>query len=161
MYKTRLAEPQLDDAFLLEVYGSTRMEEMAQWGWSESDKHSFLHMQYRMQQQSYRMQYPEIVNRIILVNDLRAGRILTASTKEACHLMDISLLPQFRRQGIGSRLIDELKQEAQDRQLPVRLSVLLTNPARRLYERLGFQVMESSEMYMKMEWNPSPLTAER
>jgi len=32
------------------------------------------------------------------------------------------------------------------------LQVLHTNPARNLYERLGFHVVSTDELYLKMRW---------
>lgn len=45
---------------------------------------------------------------------------------------------------------------ASARGLPVRLSVLVNNPARRLYERLGFRVSSIEHPRVKMEWRPEP-----
>jgi ribosomal protein S18 acetylase RimI-like enzyme len=43
---------------------------------------------------------------------------------------------------------------AKRRGLPVRLSVLDNNPARRLYGRLGFRITSVEPPRMKMEWRP-------
>jgi ribosomal protein S18 acetylase RimI-like enzyme len=38
--------------------------------------------------------------------------------------------------------------------IPVGLSVDATNPARHLYERLGFTVTDASSLYLSLEWRP-------
>lgn len=48
-------------------------------------------------------------------------------------------------------MIQVLLQEAFDQYLPVRLRVLKVNPARRLYERLGFKVVEEADTHYLME----------
>jgi ribosomal protein S18 acetylase RimI-like enzyme len=59
------------------------------------------------------------------------------------HLSAIYVIPAYRRQSVASRLIrgalewgSQMEVEAAD------LNVLLANPARQLYERLGFQPSE-------------------
>jgi len=153
----RLVIPGQDEPFLLAVYASTREEEMAHWGWNEVDKHAFLQMQFHMQSRSYQMQYPNHVHQIILVDEVQAGRLITAKTTDALVLIDISLLPAFRRKGIGTRFLQELQQEAAMSSLSVRLHVQAGNPALRIYKKLGFREMSESSVYMAMEWAPQSL----
>ena len=63
-------------------------------------------------------------------------------------LIQIQLLPRFQKQGIGSQLMARLVQEARAMGVALKLSVLKTNPARRLYERMGFVVIaETTHAY--------------
>jgi ribosomal protein S18 acetylase RimI-like enzyme len=62
-------------------------------------------------------------------------------------LIDIALLPQYRNQGIGSTLLRELLADAARAGCAVSLKVENTNPAARLYERLGFQTVDEDGMY--------------
>jgi len=149
----RLVVPE-DEPFLFSVYASTRKEEMAFWGWNEADKLAFLQMQYQMQLQSYERQYPNHVHQLILVEGAEVGRMMTAKTMDALVLIDLSLLPVFRRQGIGTRLLQELQQEATRSSQSVRLHVQSGNPASQLYKRLGFQELGEPSVYVEMEWTP-------
>lgn len=56
------------------------------------------------------------------------------------HLVQIQLLPEYQRQGIGTFMIERLIVEARHANVPVSLHVLKVNPAKGLYERLGFNV---------------------
>ena len=56
-------------------------------------------------------------------------------------MIDIALLPDHRGRGIGARLLRDVLHEATAAGLPVRLSVERSNPARSLYERLGFRTV--------------------
>jgi ribosomal protein S18 acetylase RimI-like enzyme len=49
----------------------------------------------------------------------------------------------------------ELFSESNLTRQPIRLFVLKVNPARRLYERLGFQVLEETETHYVMRRNPN------
>lgn len=60
--------------------------------------------------------------------------------------LTIALLPEARSQGIGTRLMERLISAAQDEGYPgISLSVSCQNPARRLYERLGFRIVSEDE----------------
>lgn len=57
----------------------------------------------------------------------------------------VAVRPAARGTGIGASLISRLLQAARARYRAVCLSVRADNPARRLYERLGFEVVEGGE----------------
>jgi ribosomal protein S18 acetylase RimI-like enzyme len=60
--------------------------------------------------------------------------------------LTIALLPEARGQGIGTRLMEHLITEAHDAGYPgISLSVSCQNPARHLYERLGFRIVQEDE----------------
>ncbi len=55
--------------------------------------------------------------------------------------LSIALLPEYRRQGIGSQLMAHLLDHVKLRYPAICLSVSVENPAKRLYQRLGFEVV--------------------
>ncbi len=57
----------------------------------------------------------------------------------------LSVLPQYRRQGLGTLLMEQLFKEAAKIYPQISLSVREVDPAMELYERLGFQKVENSE----------------
>ena len=58
--------------------------------------------------------------------------------------MSIGVKPHARGQGVGEKLMCALIGEAAHRGLRLCLSVRSDNPARRLYERLGFRAIPGS-----------------
>src|ERR1700751_3731072 len=66
------------------------------------------------------------------------GFLLVQNRTNETFLAAIEIAPEFQNRGIGSQLIAQLISNSDRAHLPVRLSVLKVNPARRLYERLGF-----------------------
>lgn len=66
-------------------------------------------------------------------------------------IVDISLLPAYRGRGIGTRLLTSVIAEADSAGKPVSIHVEVFNPARRLYERLGFVQIEDKGVYLLME----------
>ncbi|HEX9923644.1 MAG TPA: GNAT family N-acetyltransferase [Anaerolineae bacterium] len=73
----------------------------------------------------------------LLTRDQRGFGYVDETTPE----LSIALLPEYRGQGIGSKLIIHLLDQIQSRYDAVCLSVSPDNPAKRLYERLGFDVV--------------------
>jgi ribosomal protein S18 acetylase RimI-like enzyme len=53
----------------------------------------------------------------------------------------IGVKPQLRSRGVGGMLLDVLIAEAMRRGVALRLNVRHDNPARRLYQRVGFRLM--------------------
>jgi ribosomal protein S18 acetylase RimI-like enzyme len=143
-----------DQEFLYLLYTGTRREEVSAWGWSPEQQDVFLRMQWTAQQRSYEMQYPEAEHSIILREGEPIGRMLVAHGEQVLTLVDIALLHGHRGQGIGGQLLRALIEQSDKERLPVRLQVLKTNPARRLYERLGFRQTGEDAVYFQMERLP-------
>lgn len=142
-----------DEEFLRALYASTRREEVAAWGWPAAQVEAFLAMQFGAQRGSYAAAYPNARHDVIVKDDERVGRFYVWRGKSEWRVVDISLLPTARGQGIGSMLLRRLMDEAAGERLPVRLQVVPTNPARRLYLRLGFRFTRGDGMYDEMEWS--------
>jgi GNAT superfamily N-acetyltransferase len=141
-----------DEAFLFEVYASTRMEELAATGWDDNQKRAFLKMQFLVRERSYAL----VDNKIILLNERPVGRMMVDRGEEAILLRDIALLTEYRNAGIGSFLIRNLIEEAAAAGKPIRLHVVASSPAVRLYERLGFANCSTEPVaYLEMKWVPA------
>jgi ribosomal protein S18 acetylase RimI-like enzyme len=89
-----------------------------------------------------------------LIENEPAGRLYVARWQREIRIVDIALLPAFRGRGIGSRLITELLEEGSRKGKNVSIHVETFNPAFRLYQRLGFEVVEDKGVYLLMEWHP-------
>jgi len=147
----REATPE-DEPFLLEVYASTRLEELEGFGWSEDQKLAFIKMQFIARERSY----PRVDDRIIILNGCPVGRMMVDRGDAAILLRDIALLTEYRNAGIGSRLITALMKDAAAAGKPIHLHVVSTSPAVRLYERLGFcKNGDETAAYLEMKWTPA------
>jgi ribosomal protein S18 acetylase RimI-like enzyme len=141
-----------DEPFLYRTFASTRTEEMALTGWSAEQQETFLRMQYEAQRRSYQMQLPEAKYWVVRCDGSAVGRLIIDGTSEEIHIVDIALLPVFRKRGIGSILMEAIIKEASQDGKTVRLHVERFNPALRWYERLGFSVINSGPIYLEMVW---------
>ena len=152
--ETRPVVPE-DDEFLLDVYASTRADELAPVPWTDEQKRAFLRMQFDAQRGEYFKRFPDSDYRVILVGGRPAGRLWVARTPAQIRLMDIALLPEFRNRGVGKLLVSRLADEAARAGLPLRHMVFeLNEEALRFYERLGFTRLELHGAYWEMEKRP-------
>jgi len=145
-----------DQPFLFRVYASTRQEELAMAPWSDAEKEAFCWMQFNAQHTYYQQHYPKAKFQVILKDDEPVGRLYIDYRPAEIRLVDISILPEHRRQGAGSRILHEVLDEGQKTGLPVTIHVEKFNPARFLYDRLGFKPLSESDVYVLMEWRPKP-----
>ena len=139
-----------DAAFCFSVYAGTRAEELAAWGWDAAQQEIFLKMQFAAQAASYRAAFPGALHAIVLCRDQPVGTLTVNQTAEEIRLIDLALLPEHRGAGLGTGVIFRLQTEAHGSGRPLRLRVLKTNRAARLYARLGFIATGGDEMYADM-----------
>lgn len=144
-----------DLPFLSQLYASTRADELATVPWSEEEKQQFLSMQFNAQHRYYQEHFQQAQFLIIEHQQQAIGRVYVDRRDDELRLIDIALTPEQRQQGLGSALLQDLLQEASERQLPIRIHVEQFNPALRLYQRLGFELIEDKGVYQYMEWVPS------
>ena len=143
-----------DEAFLYDVYAGTRAEEMARLDWHGAQKESFLRMQFEAQHKDYTARYQDARFDIVEFDRAPVGRLYVDRRKREIRVIDIALLPAYRRRGIGGALMQELLDEAAAAGKKVSIHVEQYNPAMRLYERLGFTPIADVGVYTLMEWSP-------
>ena len=141
-----------DEAFLLQVYTSTRLDELASAAWDEAQREAFLRLQFAAQQRHYETHFPEADHQLILLGDRPIGRLYVARNTDEVRILDIALLPEHRSSGVGSSIIKEILAEAAKAEKPVRIYVESFNPSLRLFERLGFSPVQDIGTHLLMEW---------
>jgi GNAT superfamily N-acetyltransferase len=140
-----------DFDFLLSVYHSTRAAELSLSGWSPAEAEAFVRMQFDAQSRHFGALYPRATHSVVLVGDEPAGRLIVDRTPGEILVVDIALLPRFRRRGVGSALVGRLFEEADAGRLPVRCHVAQDNEARRFWEHLGLVEHGVDGMHVAME----------
>lgn len=149
-YRLRPARAE-DRDFLLRVYASTREEELRLVDWSDDQKAAFVGMQFDAQDSYYREHYEPATFDVIEVDGEPAGRLYVARWEDDIRIIDIALLPEYRGRGIGTALLRELLDEAAACAKRLSIHVEVNNPARQLYERLGFVPVEERGVYLLMQ----------
>lgn len=139
-----------DLAFLLQVYADSREEELAITGWSAATKAQFIRQQFEVQHRYYRENYATAAWLVILHEGRNAGRLYLEELTDQIRIIDIALLSRSRRRGIGTAILSDLARESDSKSKPLSIHVERNNPARRLYERLGFVGSGGTPVYELM-----------
>lgn len=140
-----------DRETLYQCYASTRVDELAAVDWSAETKEQFLRMQFHAQSVHYQQHYPTGQFQIILADEQSAGRLYVDRWEHEIRIVDITLLPPFRGQGVGSSLLQSLIEESMAAGKPLSIHVEKNNPAMRLYRRLGFLPIGEVGLYDLMQ----------
>lgn len=143
-----------DLAFVAELYASTRREEIAVTGWPAEVQEAFLRQQHEAQHRHYSLHHSDAEWLIVERAGQAIGRLYLRDDPAGLHVLDISLMPVSRGQGIGGAILADILDEARERRKGVSIFVEKNNPARRLYERLGFRVAEDHGVYDLMRVMP-------
>ncbi|MCB8966775.1 MAG: GNAT family N-acetyltransferase [Ardenticatenaceae bacterium] len=140
MYTLRQAVA-ADYEFLYHLHVATMRPYIeATWGWVET-----------WQREHFERKWEPTRNRIIQVNGIDAGVLVTEWHPDEFYLALIEILPVYQGRGVGTAVIHDLIQQAAEQHLPLSLHVLKSNtPARHLYERLGFHIVAEEDVRYKM-----------
>ncbi|MFX1427335.1 MAG: GNAT family N-acetyltransferase [Promethearchaeota archaeon] len=110
------------------------------WGWDE---------QWQIEYHSQHFN-PDLL-KIITKSEQDIGCISIIKEYDYYILSLIEILPKFQNLGIGTNLIQKLLSDAKEQQKNVYLQVLISNKkAKKLYERLGFKIIEKTDTHYKM-----------
>jgi len=107
--------------------------------WDEQEQRSNFASQWK----------PEEV-KIISVDGNNVGWLQVAELPTEIRLQKFFILPQYQRAGIGSEVLSKLLATWRPTGKKIVLRVLKNNPARQLYERLGFSVIAESDVVFRM-----------
>lgn len=109
----------------------------ATWGWDEA-----------VQRRWFDEAFDPGLTRVIVVDGEAVGAIRLDGSGVPVRLLSIAIRPEHQRRGHGTAVISRVLQEAAG--TPVWLQVLKVNPARALYERLGFVTVGETETHWQM-----------
>lgn len=145
-----------DAPFQRALFETARPDAAILAAWPETVRRPFLDQQFHFQTVHYARVYPDACRLLVVADDLPIGRLIVSLAPAAWCLVDIALLPAWRGKGIGRLLLKTVQAEARRAGAPcLRLMVDVHNPARRLYERLGFAAIADHQANLEMEWRPA------
>lgn len=115
----------------------------AYWNWNDEDQRNRLNTDLA-EHLSHK--------HIILLGDKPIGVYALHITENGdCFINEISLLEEYQRKGIGTKILKEQLKENRDKKIRTILQVFKNNPAKKLYEKLGFSVYGETETHYQME----------
>jgi GNAT superfamily N-acetyltransferase len=97
--------------------------------------------------------WKEFENFMIYSDAQAVGLLRLLPEENALGIRDLQIVPEYQNQGIGSWAIQQAKDMAIRRGYPrLQLRVYEDNPAKDLYERLGFEAVQvvDSTVYMQL-----------
>jgi ribosomal protein S18 acetylase RimI-like enzyme len=105
-----------------------------------------------------RQQWDPLQVRIITLDGTDVGWLQVTLRDDAFFLAQLFVEGSFQRRGIGTEVIDRIIGEATRARRAVTLGVVKTNPALRLYQRLGFRITREDDhrFYMRRDPNTEP-----
>jgi ribosomal protein S18 acetylase RimI-like enzyme len=144
-----------DYDFMRRLYAATREDEMKRFPFDEQQKTAFLDAQFAAQFQHYGIHYPTCERNIIEMDGEPIGRLWIDEWRDQIRIVDIAIMPESRGHGLGSKLLGDVLERGLRAGKPVTIHVEAFNPALRLYERLGFQKVDTNGVYLLMKWTPA------
>jgi RimJ/RimL family protein N-acetyltransferase len=148
----RLMQP-ADDAVFRRLYAEVRAPEMRMTQWPQTEIEAFCDSQYSAQDHHYREYYADLEQWAICRIGEVIGRLYLATFDGVLILMDITIARAWRGQGIGTSILTDLVRQADLGLREMQLHVEPDNPARRLYQRLGFAELpdqSNTDIYLEM-----------
>lgn len=143
-----------DMDFLRLLYASIRADELAMVPWTDEQKAAFVLQQFDAQHAWWQENYPDATFDLVLLDGEPAGRLYVDRWEREIRIVDIALLPEHRGSGIGTTLLRRVFAEGDAAGKTVSIHVEMFNPARRLYERLGFDYAGEHGVYLLMVRQP-------
>lgn len=143
-----------DEEFLFALFCSARPE-LALAPLPPAQLMLLLQQQYELQKQGYTNKYPHAENWIITTQSGSVGKVMLDKSTRAVHVIDIVIAPDWRKRGVGSTILVALKAYVDANAGVLSLHVEHQNiHAKRLYQRLGFVMKQSTDTHESLVWSP-------
>jgi ribosomal protein S18 acetylase RimI-like enzyme len=147
-----------DRLFITRVYGSTRCEDFPATPMNLAQRAGLVLLEFRAQEAHFQKHYPDAVRLVVTGRGTAGrhydiGRLYIARWPAEHGIIDIALLPEFRRHGAGEVLLRDLMDEAAAAGKALSILVRKLDPSIRLYRRLGFVAAEDKGSCDLMRWS--------
>lgn len=130
-----------DLPFLIRLRAATMREHVENSGIAYEDDAQLARIEYRFE-----------FARIIACNGQDIGLLKMDRSVSPWMLIQIQLLPDFQRKRMGEAILRQILADADNAKTNVTLKVLKANPAKRLYERVGFRFVDEDERSFFMQY---------
>lgn len=143
-----------DNRFVRDLYCTSRDYEIKNVPWPQAQLTAFLKEQYALQKKHWDKTYPKADRKLILFQGQPIGRLYTDFDRQRkrLHLIDITLLREYRGFGIGAHMVRQLMSFADEKKAPLSLYVHSLNPAARLYFSLGFEQVSTKQEHLYLQY---------
>jgi GNAT superfamily N-acetyltransferase len=140
-----------DEAAVRGLFFASRAETFTDAQLSPEALQSLLNIQFDAQCQHYARHFFQSRTLLLLEGAKPVGRLIVQRNHDELLLVDMLVDPSTRRRGLGSWMLRRVADEARHFAIPLRCHVDPTNPARQLYQRMGFVVIGQDGVDQKLE----------
>lgn len=145
MEKLELIKAQESDKdFLFKLRKATMVEHLEKMGIFLSDEEHLSRINFQFDS-AY----------ILLKSNQKAGVLKYIETEHSIEILQIQVLPKYQSYGIGKSVIKDLIETVKTSDKNIILKVLKENPARYLYERIGFNTVDEDKYEFHMQLVPN------
>lgn len=142
-YQIRSGE-QKDEEWLYDLYCKTMKSCIeATWGWNES-----------FQRNGFNENLSPTKWQIICTGTEEVGGFVLNQNRDHLWLKMLIIKPRHQKQGIGRNVMVYIQDIARKKSLPLRLSIIKTNPVKPFYQKLGFKQLSEDDAFYKLVWHP-------
>lgn len=112
------------------------------------------------QREALYMDFDPAIHKIIVVDGHDAGAMGVRRSDREFYFANLHIFREFQGRWLGTWIFRDLIAEADACGVPIRLHVMKINPARRLYERMGFAISGETDIRYEM-MRPCPTASTR
>jgi GNAT superfamily N-acetyltransferase len=143
-----------DFAFLQRLYIWLHWADLDALAWTADHKTAYLLSQFGQHMAHLAQNHADGDYRLIILGDEPIGRFYVDSVPSEIRLLALDLLPDFRGQGIGGKLLADLTDQAKASNRKITTQVDATGPALSWFERKGFRRFTRLGHYCGLELAP-------
>lgn len=88
---------------------------------------------------------------IVQYDDKDVGLLKVVKEDNVWDLVQVQIHPSLQGKGVGQALVTDVLADAYKNKAAVKLSVFKQNPAKKLYDRLGFKIESETETTYEMQ----------
>lgn len=150
----RRREPE-DEGFLFGLFAESQFQ-LSQIMPNEALWRSLVEIQYKGRELTYARAYPAAEDMILCLKSpdeiVAVGRLLVDRKPDHWRIVDMAISAPHRSQGLGTSVLRQYMAECSQGPGRLGLQVASGNPARHLYERLGFRPIAEDAAGIEMSW---------
>jgi GNAT superfamily N-acetyltransferase len=122
----------------------------------ESLMRPYVELTHVWDKSKFRQSFNPTITSIIQYDRTDIGMLKVEASEDCIDLGDIQISREFQGRGIGTHLVKQVLERANQKRIPVRLRVLKGNPVKELYVRLGFQEVRELNNCYELEKKAEP-----
>lgn len=148
-----------DEKLLFRLFACTMDEHKPGPDFPDEQWKPFVEQQYKLQTAHYKKEFYDGTFDVIEHRGQPVGRITVCRAKfdglQQIRLIDIIILPEFRKQGIARKVTEELQSESKESGAPIICCTSLCEGTLPHLKNLGFETIEEHELNPTFKWEAS------